>query len=212
MEFFEVIQKRRSIRKFTDLVPSKEDIKKIINTARLAPSAHNSQMWHFIAICNNDIKLKLKDAVAESYDNIKILPEAANKQKELDSNKSFSTFFASAPVVIAVLMEPTSTTVQDILIAHGVSTNEIARIRPRPDIQSIGAAIENIALAAVASGYGICWCTAPLLAYEKMEAILNVQPPYQLVALVALGQPHDSYMKKPFLVKKDLNEVLTIIE
>jgi nitroreductase len=50
MEIFEVIKKRRSIRKYQD-IPVKEDkMLKIIDAGILAPSAANGQPWRFIAL------------------------------------------------------------------------------------------------------------------------------------------------------------------
>ena len=55
VELIEAIKKRRSIRKFkSDKIP-KKDIYDIIQAASLAPSAHNKQMWRFIAISNQEV-------------------------------------------------------------------------------------------------------------------------------------------------------------
>ena len=43
MELQEVIKNRRSVRKFNEENVSKEDIMKILESARLAPSAKNMQ-------------------------------------------------------------------------------------------------------------------------------------------------------------------------
>jgi nitroreductase len=52
MELKEVIEKRVSIRTFTDEPVAVSDIKEIIKRAGLAPSINNSQPWKFIAITN----------------------------------------------------------------------------------------------------------------------------------------------------------------
>ncbi len=49
-EVFKIIQKRRSIRKYQDKPVEKEKILKIMEAARLAPSATNRQPWRFIAV------------------------------------------------------------------------------------------------------------------------------------------------------------------
>lgn len=212
MEFLKLVEKRRSIRKYIPEAPSKDDIKTIINAARLAPSAHNKQMWHFIVVYNEDIRKKLKDAVANKYEEIKLFPEAKDKEHQIDMSKSYSTFFADAPVVIAVLMEPVSSTVEQILIDHGINEKEIIRSRPRPDLQSIGAALQSISLAAEDLGYGTCWCTAPLVAYKEMEQILNVDPKFQLVAVMSLGRPEKAYSPEFAKNRKTLEEILTIVD
>ena len=56
MDLFETISIRKTIRKYSNEQLPVEDIKRIINSARIAPSAVNAQNWKFIAIYNDDIK------------------------------------------------------------------------------------------------------------------------------------------------------------
>ena len=48
VEFSDVIQKRRSTRKFTDTRISRDVIKELIRAAQMAPTASNLQAWRFI--------------------------------------------------------------------------------------------------------------------------------------------------------------------
>lgn len=48
MEFSDVIQKRRSIRKFDSRSISRDTIKELIRAAQMAPTASNLQAWRFI--------------------------------------------------------------------------------------------------------------------------------------------------------------------
>ena len=50
MELKEVIKARRSIRKYQDRPVEREKINACLEAARLAPSACNSQPWHYIVI------------------------------------------------------------------------------------------------------------------------------------------------------------------
>ena len=47
MELTEVIEKRRSIRKFSDKPVSREILEELIKAAALAPTASNLQAWRF---------------------------------------------------------------------------------------------------------------------------------------------------------------------
>lgn len=59
MEVFEAIQNRHSVRSyFSDEVPN-EKLMKILEAARLAPSAGNIQPWHFIIITDQQTREKL---------------------------------------------------------------------------------------------------------------------------------------------------------
>jgi len=68
MDFDKVIKLRRSIRKYdiTRKVPDKI-LNKILNTARLSPSACNIQPWHFIVVKDDKIKEKLKEAYRQEW-------------------------------------------------------------------------------------------------------------------------------------------------
>ncbi|MDP2900660.1 MAG: nitroreductase family protein [Candidatus Bathyarchaeota archaeon] len=50
MNFEEVLLKRRSIRRYKDAPIPREKILKILEAARIAPSASNKQPWHFIVV------------------------------------------------------------------------------------------------------------------------------------------------------------------
>lgn len=62
MDVFEAIKDRRSIREYTSQDVSKELIEKIIDAARMAPSAGNTQPWEFMVIRDHQIKQKVADA------------------------------------------------------------------------------------------------------------------------------------------------------
>jgi nitroreductase len=50
MDVFEAVQKRRSIRAYEATPVPREKLEKILEAARLAPSAGNRQPWHFIVV------------------------------------------------------------------------------------------------------------------------------------------------------------------
>ena len=50
MEFFEIIERRHSVRSFTDETVSQEDIARMLKTALAAPSSRNSRSSSFMVI------------------------------------------------------------------------------------------------------------------------------------------------------------------
>lgn len=62
MEVFKTIEIRRSIRKYKKIIIPEEDIEKLMEAARLAPSAANGQNWKFVIINDQDIKKRLETA------------------------------------------------------------------------------------------------------------------------------------------------------
>ncbi|MEM3536303.1 MAG: nitroreductase family protein [Candidatus Bathyarchaeia archaeon] len=84
MDVFEVIEKRRSIRKYKPKPIPDKDLKKILEAGRLAPSGGNKQPWSFVVVTEPETK--------------KALSIAANNQK----------FIADAGAVVVALGDPTS--------------------------------------------------------------------------------------------------------
>jgi nitroreductase len=75
MDAFEAIQKRKSVRSYESTPVPKETLAKLLEAARIAPSANNTQPWHFIVVTDSE------------------------KKKEL-SKGLFAKFLAETPVVI----------------------------------------------------------------------------------------------------------------
>lgn len=59
METLETIKTRRSIRKFRTKSLSEEQINVLLEAAMYAPSARNTQSWHFIVIDDRDVLNKI---------------------------------------------------------------------------------------------------------------------------------------------------------
>lgn len=62
MEVFEAISKRKSIRKYQNKEVEDEKLNKILESARIAPSAGNRQEWKFIVVKNQETRDKLVEA------------------------------------------------------------------------------------------------------------------------------------------------------
>ena len=205
MDLKQAIEIRTSIRNFTDESVPVNDLKELVRMAGLAPSVNNYQPWKFYAITNKEILSKMAFRVAEK---IKELP--ANKSIASENVKSqvewFATFFENAPAVIAMVMED-----YESVLEKGVqlSHDEINKIRNFPDMQSAGAAIQNLLLSAVDMGYGACWLSAPMMAKESLEKILDIEHPYHLIAFVAIGKSARELQPKS---KKSLDEIFKLID
>lgn len=67
--FFELINERQSCRKYSNQHIEKEKLIKCIEAARLAPSACNSQPWHFIAVNNKEVVPKVAKCLQDKIMN-----------------------------------------------------------------------------------------------------------------------------------------------
>ena len=65
--FINLIHKRKSIRSFLDKPLEEGEIKEIVESGRVAPSAMNAQTSHFVAISNKEVLKKLKMEVQGAY-------------------------------------------------------------------------------------------------------------------------------------------------
>lgn len=59
MDVLDVIRTRRSIRRYTAGAISQEDVNKILEAGRWAPSADNSQPWTFVVLRSLEVREKL---------------------------------------------------------------------------------------------------------------------------------------------------------
>jgi nitroreductase len=68
MDVFTAIRQRRSVRAYKAVEVEEEKLKKILEAARLSPSASNRQEWKFIVVRNEETKKKLaKAAFGQSF-------------------------------------------------------------------------------------------------------------------------------------------------
>ena len=64
MDFYQLIRQRQSDRAYdTDRAVPREALERIVDAARLAPSACNSQPWHFIVVDQPDLRSEVADAM-----------------------------------------------------------------------------------------------------------------------------------------------------
>ncbi len=209
MDLFDSFQGRKSIRRFKQTPVPDEDIQKILDAGRLAPSANNTQPWRFVVVTNRTVLKQMAEAVRQMID--RMIPYAENEKQaqRLAAYKSnYYTFFENAPVVIAVLMEGYDAGTDRLLAKMGYSPQDIRRLRPLPGLQSVAAAIENMLLAIHALGYGSCWMTGPLVALDAFEKLLGFGREKLIAALLPVGVPNENPPARP---RKPLEEIMRVI-
>lgn len=209
MDFLNVIDTRKTIRKYSDYIPTTDEIKRIIESARLAPSAMNTQNWEFIAIYNQEIKDALAGEVLKVYD--EILDKLDEETKAgIERYKGHSTFFAKAPVIIVCVEKNAASFMGGILEKAGYSKEEISNMRPDSYLLSMGGAIENMLLTACVQGLGSCWMVAPVLAYKGMKEVLGLDEADKIVSILTFGRPNEENDRRSN--KKSLDEIMRIIK
>jgi nitroreductase len=67
MDTFEAVQERHSIRAYLDKPVPREKLEKILEAARLAPSAGNAEPWHFIAVTDAEKRKALSKGLYAKF-------------------------------------------------------------------------------------------------------------------------------------------------
>ena len=193
MDLFDAIHGRKSIRRFKETPIPDEDITKILDVGRFAPSAHNTQPWSFLVIKNRAMITKMADSVRAMADRMLSFAESEKQaQRLLAYRNSYYTFFEKAPVLIAIFMEAHEGKTERLLARMGYAREEVYRLRPMQGLQSVSAAIQNMLLAIHALGYGSCWMTGPLIAQEEFAKLLGYGNDRFIAALLPIGVPDEN--------------------
>ncbi len=64
MDVYEAIRARKSVRAFQDRPVEPDKLHRVLEAARLAPSAHNNQEWRFVVVTDPDKRRKLAHEAA----------------------------------------------------------------------------------------------------------------------------------------------------
>jgi len=184
-EFLELARDRRSVRRFQPLPVSEEDLDRLLEAARWAPSNHNRQGWLFVVFTDaQEIRSMARRAGAALREKLAraALPggEAA---ADLQEN---ATFFGEAPALVLVLhRRPTA-------LSGALMAGDPARGLIAGEPLSAAMAVQNLLLAAHALGLGACVMTAPLMVWDSLSSGLDLPPGHEPTCLVALGHPAEA--------------------
>ncbi len=189
------IYDRRSIRKFLDTPISKEDMTEIIESGIKAPSSKNRQPWKFIVVQGTEKEEMLKafrQGIAREENESALLPQS---RQHITAAKHTIDIMAGAPVIVFVV----NSLVESIL--SELTPEE--RVYEICNMQSIGAAIENMLLTATEKGIGSLWICDIYFAYAELCEWLNSEG--ELMAAVAFGYPDEFPGARP---RKDFKDVV----
>lgn len=189
------IFERRSIRKYQSRTIPFEILKKIIYAALKAPSAKNRQPWKFIVL-TSEAKEKfvsiMRQGIEKEENTKSLLP---NSGSYIAGAKHTATIMSQASALI-VICNPTGHSLYENLTPE-------EKIYERADIQSIGAAIQNMLLEATALGIGTLWICDTYFAYYDLKNYFADKG--EIIAAVALGYPAENPSERP---RKSFEEVV----
>lgn len=184
-ELYNLIESRKSIRKFKkDPVP-KDVLEKILNAAVHAPSGKNRQNWRFFVVQGKKRDEYLKYS-QKSWLGIKDILQKRLKPSLYEFTERFFYTLGDAPVII---------------FCYSINDKEE---RYHTSIGSVYMAVQNMILAATAEGLGTCPMGAPLEIKDEVNNFLNIKniklpegSEIELLCAVVLGWPDHQPPKAP---------------
>ena len=179
MDTLETIAGRRSIRRFKDEPIPDEVLETVLNAATQAPSGKNRQPWHFCVV-QGDQRAEMVRVMREGID--VVVGFGINP----GSSRGTARVMAQAPVTVFVFNPHGK---------HVFGKPPQEQVWDPVDTQSIGAAIQNMLLAAHDLGLGSLWICDVFYALDGLCQWLGRED--QMVAAVSLGYPDEQPAARP---------------
>jgi len=178
------VEARRSIRAFADEAVDRAALDALVTAACLAPAPHHSRPWRFVVVDTPDGKSALAVGMGErwrrdlagdgvAFDRIDELVAASHRK------------LAEAPALIVGCLT------WDGLDRYPDEHRQ--RAEWGMALLSLGAAVENLMLAAADAGLASCWVAAPIFCPEEARAALALPDDWLPHALVLVGRPDPNY-------------------
>ena len=169
------IRARRSIRRYLKRPVPKHMVEEILQAGLLAPSSKNRQPWRFIVATG-----AAKDAALQAMER--------GLQREKNSPLVHTLGIMRQAPVLIFIVNPMGRAL------HAALTLE-ERVFELCNAQSVGAAVENMALAATELGLGSLWICDTYFAYPELCEWLGSDG--ELLAAMAVGYAQEAPPARP---------------
>ncbi len=217
MELQEVFEKRHSVRKYADEDVPKEALLEMVKAARLAPSGHNIQNWHFVIIKNKELIAKVMEAIKGANEAIAKMMEPKSPESAEKFRKSYAyvtRFAGRAPALAVVFTTEYRPNGYAECVASGIDTLLVDDPRKSPSMQGLGAGIEHFMLKATELGYGACWLSSPNYGADAVAELLAREigfekPGWFMAAILSIGVPREPQVSTK---RKELEEIYTFVD
>jgi len=199
----EAIQQRRSTRSFTRESVSKEMIIEMLEAARMAPSASNSQPWRFIAVTDIEEKKRLRQLCFNQM----FIEEAGVDFIACADLSSYAgkTMKLRRQEAVDAGVFPASSLEDPGFVARVEAMEKPDPITViTPAVANTYIAVEHLVLMATALGLGSCWVGA-IEDMEKVKELLGIPKDIVLVTIVAVGHTRGVPPVRPHL---SMDEIL----
>ncbi|HET9109898.1 MAG TPA: TIGR03668 family PPOX class F420-dependent oxidoreductase [Ktedonobacterales bacterium] len=178
VDFLPLVRSRRSVRAFQSRPVPRAALEDLLTAAAWAPSPHGRQPWRFVVLTRAEAKARLAEAMGDDWRATLAQDGQPAEIVETRLRKSHERIREAPALVLACLYLDDLDTYPDA---------ERQRAEETMAIQSLGAAIQNLLLAAYAMGLDTGWMCAPLFSPATVRATLDLPQSLTPHALIQVG-------------------------
>ena len=176
MDFYEVIEKRRSIRQFEDREIPQNVLEKILNAGLKAPSSNHQRQWELVTLTDKAVIKELAQII-KPYPCRITQPKTPQQEMIKIAYPRQRTMVEEAACVVLPYFK--------MKYDLKSSTNDYGLM----DYGAAWALVENILLAATAEGLGSVVHIPVKKEPEQIKAFMKIPDGYYLPTLIMLGYP-----------------------
>jgi coenzyme F420-0:L-glutamate ligase/coenzyme F420-1:gamma-L-glutamate ligase len=188
MDFLPLARGRQSVRAFQDRPVPRAALEEMIEAARWAPSPHGAQPWRFVVLTRPKAKRTLADAMGDEWRRTLAMDgedeEVVARRLRLSRQR-----IEQAPALILACLY--------LADLDRYPDPDRQRAEEVMAIQSLGAAIQNMLLAAYSLGLDTGWMCAPLFAQQTVRAALELNASLIPHALIPVGYKAAEPRRRP---------------
>jgi coenzyme F420-0:L-glutamate ligase/coenzyme F420-1:gamma-L-glutamate ligase len=175
---------RRSIRSFEPRPVDRSALDRLVGAAALAPAPHHSRPWRWCVIDT----VHGKEALAAGM--------GARWRTDLEADGTPGDRIDELVDASTVKLTTAPALLLGSLTWEGLDRYPDARRKQAEwgmALLSLGAAVENLMLAATDAGLASCWVAAPIFCPDEARAALDLPDEWSPQALVLVGRPDAGY-------------------
>ncbi len=182
------LEARRSIRAFTREPVAREVLDALVESACVAPAPHHSRPWRFVVVDTESAKRDLAEGMGAQWRTDLAADGIAPGRVDELVAASHRKLMSAPALVLACLT-------WDGLDRYPDEARQ--RAEWGMALLSLGAAVENLMLAAAAADLASCWVAAPIFCPEAARDALTLPEAWLPHALVLVGHPDPGYRGRP---------------
>lgn len=176
----DLMRGRHSVRWYTDQPVTEHQARTLLEAAKWAPSPHGRQPWRFAVLARRETRERLADAMAAEWERQLRMDEQPDEVVRLRLRRSRDRLHRAPLVVILCLY-------LGGLDEYPDAARQQAEVTMA--VQSLGAAAENMLLAAHAIGLEGGWMCAPLFCPDLVRSTLRLDSDLIPHAMLTFGYP-----------------------